>query len=324
VMLIAIGMIQNVVDPAIDYWGWTILITIGICRLVGYFTLKYPAWVRCALMVVCVVIARPLLLTLVGGGVFAGGFGASLWPQVLTPASFFGWFLFNLANQNTFFPYFGFFLAGTVFVDLLLLQPKEKQAISQRMFVFVGALLVTVGLNLGLFFNTTLDPGDKLLWYLNTFGGKNLAEIPAILSRNSISWSLTALGAQFLLGVLFLQYESWVFKNKTLRIYGEYSLTIYLFSYLVYCCGDGTWHMWWGLPLLAGVVILTRFIFQFWDSKWQGKYSFEWVITLAVKQYRQHLSNKTPMPKSAEPIPEDVEVEPTAIESSVPILGKNT
>ncbi len=275
-----------------NIWAYYVLMSIGLARFVGYYVIKLPVWVRCVLIGIIVVVARPLVLTLVGAEHFANGNGALIIPTGGTLSSVLGWLLFNQASQNTFFPYFAFFLAGTVYTDLILLPSPEKKRQNLRFCLFVGAMLMAVGLTWGFIARTPIDLGDR--WQIQVFVNTGIfpPDFPEIVSRNSLPWSLWALGTQFFLGIMFLPFEKWAYRQKTLRLYGEFSLTIYIFSEVLYLVSNSAWPLWFSLINMAGMLYLIGFLCNIWNNRWKGRYSLDWFITQTVKAYTQKLIRK--------------------------------
>lgn len=292
-IIFAAGLIYNSASTFIltawNIWAYLILMSIGLARFVGYYAIKLPVWARCVLIGVIVVAARPLILALVGADHFANGGGSLITPTGGTISSVLGWLLFNQAPQNTFFPYFAFFLAGTVFSDLILLPSRETKRRNIRFCMIACAILLTVGLTWGFLSRTTIDLGDRYQFHVFFNTGIYPPDFPEIVSRNSLPWSLWALGTQLFVGLLFLNFEHWEYRQKTLRIYGEFSLTIYIFSELLYLVANGTWPLWFGLINIAGMLYLIGFLCNIWENRWKSRYSFEWFITVVVKNFTQKL-----------------------------------
>ncbi len=290
-LIFGLGILSNVGTIGVfTVWGWSILVALGIFRLIGYYVIKSPAWVRILLIGVIIAVARPLLLALTGE-IFNGGF-INLYPSSPNILDVLSYILYSMPHQNTIFPYFAFFLAGTVFVDLLIGQPKEKQVLWRRVFLFLGILLVTAGILVGLLVWTPIDLGDAALWWL-TFSGRYLSLLPSLASRNSLAWSLLALGTQFLLGLLFVKIEHQIYRNRFLTIYGEFSLTIYVGNALIFAVGLHMLPYFVVIPLMIGLILLTWHLCSLWYKKNKGKYSLEWILDHAVKSYARYLEKRS-------------------------------
>ncbi len=289
--IFGLGILSNVGTIGVfTVWGWSILVALGIFRVIGYYAVKTPAWVRLVLIGVVIAVARSLLLAL-SDETFNGSF-INLYPTNPTIQEIFSFILFSQPHQNTFFPYFAFFLAGTLFVDLLVGQPKEKQVLWRRIFFFLGLLLIIAGLAVGLLVWTNIDLGDAASWWL-TYSGRYVDQLPSLASRNSLAWSFLALGTQILLGLLFIKIEHLVYRNRFLTIYGEFSLTIYAGNALIFAVGLHMLPFNVVLPLMICIILLTWYLCTLWYKKYNGKYSLEWILNRAVKSYARYLETRS-------------------------------
>ena len=195
-----------------------------------------------------------------------------------------------MPNQNTFFPYFGFFLAGTVFVDLVIAQPKEKQSRWRRIFFIISLLLIAGGIILGLAIWTNVDMGDSILGWLEQ-SGRILSAIPSLAFRNSAAWSLLMLGMDFLLALLFLKLEHQVYQNRFLTVYGEFSLTIFAANAPIFLFPLHTLPLAFVLPFIVFIVILTWYLCSIWYKKAKGKYSIECMLNYVVNFLHRHIEH---------------------------------
>ncbi len=287
VLIVGLGILSNLGTIGVfTVWGWSILVALGIFRLIGFYAVKLPAWVRVVFIAIIIAVARPLLI-LITDEIFAGGF-INLYPSTPSIEGTLAYILYSQPHQSTFFPYFAFFLAGTFFVDLLIGQPQDKQVMWRRIFLFLGLLLVAAGIIIGLLLWTNVDLGDAVIWWL-TFSGRYVGQIPSLASRNSLAWSLIALGSQFLLGLLFLKLEQQVYRNRFLTIYGEFSLTIYAGNALIFAVGLHMLPLVVVLPLAVFIIILTWYLCWIWYKKSKGVYSLEWILNRAVKSFSRYL-----------------------------------
>ncbi len=328
VLIVGLGILSNLGTIGVfTVWGWSILVALGIFRLIGFYAVKLPAWVRVVFIGIIIAVTRPLLLW-ISDAIFLGGF-INLYPTTPTIEGTLAYILYSQPHQSTFFPYFAFFLAGTLFVDLLIGQPQDKQVKWRRIFLFLGLLLVTTGLILGLLLWTNVDLGDAVMWWL-TFSGRYVGQIPSLASRNSLAWSLVALGSQFLLGLLFLKLEQQVYRNRFLTIYGEFSLTIYAGNALIFAVGLHMLSLVVVLPLALFIIILTWYLCWIWYKKSKGIYSLEWILNRAVKSFSRYLEQRSKSRdvksgvqlKSPQEVPVGNTVELPVIEKPLPDASK--
>ncbi len=327
--IFGLGILSNVGTIGVfTVWGWSILVALGIFRVIGYYAVKTPAWVRLVLIGVVIAVARSLLLAL-SDETFNGSF-INLYPANPTIQEIFSFILYSQPHQNTFFPYFAFFLAGTIFVDLLVGQPKEKQVLWRRIFFFLGLLLIIAGLTVGLLVWTNIDLGDAASWWL-TFSGRYVDQLPSLASRNSLAWSFLALGTQFLLALLFIKIEHQVYRNRFLTIYGEFSLTIYAGNSLIFAVGLHMLPFNVVLPLMICIILLTWYFCTLWYKKNRGKYSLEWILDRAVKSYARYLETHSKVREASSNlqlgrVPQvivDTMINPPIIEKSPPETSKD-
>ncbi len=328
-IIFGLGFIINAGSmDQVTLWGWTIFISLGIFRLIGYYAVKLPPWVRVVLVAAIIGVAQLLLITLVGN-IFTGA-ELSLYPANPSATTIIGYILYSMPFQYPLFPYFAFFLAGTLFVDLVIGRPKEKQRPWRHIFLVIGIVLVTVGIILGIVFTTSIDLGDSIFQWLSQ-SGRIVTEIPSLGSRNSLPWSMLMLGSAFLLALLFLKLEHRMYQNRFLTVYGEFSLTIFAANAPIFLVPPYSIPLWIVLPLIILTVLIVWYLCTLWYKKYKGKYSIEWFLNYSVKFFSRHIENhinsrngkSEVQPTSSVVILEDNNNLPPITEKPIPDASKN-
>jgi hypothetical protein len=298
VLILAIGVVFNAVSqPLSGVWMWTILTTVGMSRLVGYYCLKTPIWVRAAIIGVIIFATRPLLILLYSASQFTTGVPNYLIPQSMAPNAIIGFILFNGIGEDTFLPYFAFFLAGTIFVDMYVLKSEDVRKNNEIYLFYIGTALALCGIILGMQ-PTNIDLGDSIAHWVYIGTGKVITEWPVIFSRGSYEWCMLAIGVQFLMGVIFFHFEHYSLRSKILRVFGEFSLTIYITHYIILLFFVNDLPLWAYFFLVSGVIYFVWIVCSHWDRKYKGKYSVEDLIRMVV----QHYTIKWMPPKPKEPL----------------------
>ncbi|GAB4327592.1 MAG: hypothetical protein Kow0069_34530 [Promethearchaeota archaeon] len=289
----ALGLTYNLLG-FFRYWGWAaawswfVLQTIAVSRLLAAPLLRTSKTTRIVVTLATFALATPLrnALLLAKDSSFLG---AVAWHA-----------LFNPPHENTIFPFFGSFLAGTVTADVLLdarevrgKEGRESGTITPVRGAFAAAgLLVVVGLILGAPL-VDWDYGYQLLDLLNRHPNWELPGIPLFLVRNSTAWTFFCTGVQVTVMTVLFTARDLDRVNRPpgrgLGLFGRYSLTLYVLHHVGYYWFTFSLdHRTVWLPLLACTLafwLLTRV----WDAKFGGKGSLEWAFNEVTRNLERRL-----------------------------------
>ena len=260
-LLYVFGFILNIYSVGFDHvWQWETLQMIAIGYLVTYYLLKRPKTFRMGLIVVILMIAFML----------APFYDTYRYLGTWNITGFFLGFIFS--GEYPFLPWIAYFLLGSIFAE-------EKDTMKIHIMTFIPLIFFS----LFPIFVSGYIPIDKY---------------PASLTYSVIFISVTLITY---FGVF------WIYEIKKLgkiifyplRIFGMYSLTIFVFHYILLMELIKLLPISYSLDfveflgLFAIVFIIFTSLGIFWD-KWKFKYSLDWFLKSATHEM---LNNKKIMPK---------------------------
>ena len=225
--------------------------------------------------------------------------------------------LFNGEHQNPPFPYFGFYFIGSALghyfanLDYSIINKKENKTITlNQKLILIGLISLLIGVLLGYQYST--DPNASI--YLYYFSKQNyfvLQRLPHFLIRGSTSWSFYSLGITFFVLAFILKLDRWRIMKpqksnilsssnsierennpKGLRLFGEYSFTIYLIHNLLFAVFMNSLSIPFFIPLYIITTIIIYYGMKIWVYSGNSKFTIEWTIkettNYVLKKVKNH------------------------------------
>jgi uncharacterized membrane protein len=176
-------------------WIWLVLQTIAFGRIICYPFMKYNWKIRATIG-----IAFFLMVDLVRSALL--GFNPVLY-----------YIFFNVNEQNTPFPFFGFLFLGSAlgdWFDSIMNQntnqvqvQTKKSILNLTYFIIIGAVFISIGIISGLGISNDGYWGF-LVSQINLNSYMNISGLPLFLCRNSIPWCFYSFGFEILFLTLLL------------------------------------------------------------------------------------------------------------------------
>jgi hypothetical protein len=293
-ILLLIAVITNIVgslveENSLQVWIWYVLLTISIARLLCYPLLKYPPGIRMIVGITFFIFADPLR------------------NYLSSSSSFLYYFFYNPIEQNTPFPFFGFFFIGSAVGDWLYFRKHTTDFTEKTIkfasylskpstLVLLGSIFVSFGILTGLDIHAGEVAQYQLFW-INQSESFHYDGILMFLVRGTSPWSFYTMGVIFLILSLFIyfderasrliyirNYEEWLSSkilsriSSALSLFGQYSLTVYIAHYALIGVFNSA------LPIIytfiafgVGVVLIYWFL-RFSAQVLRSYITFEWLL----------------------------------------------
>lgn len=276
-------------------WYWNILQTIAVCRIVAWAMIRVPKRWRVAI-ILALILGTPWITEWV-----APNREFSPLQSPTTQQALFFYLFYNPLYADGLLFFLPFFLTGTI-VGEFLADLKKGPLNNQhpfrhhhkrffRKWTILGAVICLAGVALGLE-NQTGDYGWNLLALINLHPKINWQGLPAFLVANSWQWIIYSIGFElFLSGLLLYRVDFQQTQRKRqwgqgliLKLYGKYSLTVYLEHYLLLFLpflqnAFSASTIW--IPLFLFVLIVagyTRWLDQEKRQRWTIEYYFRKIL----------------------------------------------
>ena len=292
--LLVIALVTNLVGSFADInsfqlWIWYVLLTIAIARVVLYPLFHLSPGIRLAIGFSFFLITDPLRTFL------------------LESSQGLYYIFYNPPDQNTPFPYFGFFLIGSVIGEWIYLrriseksssksQNKLLKIVHPKNLLIIGFFLIIFGVLIGLTINVG-EVAQMQLYWINLSGFSSIDGLPFFLVRGTCAWSFYSIGVEFVALSLFLFLDDR--RSKTLEIprqrinfpgkifekigliinlFGNYSLTIYLSHYALIILFSNFLSLGLYVLVFCATVIVIYSVLEYTVRKFHSRFTFEWLI----------------------------------------------
>ena len=273
------------------WWAWFVLQTIAVARFALYPLIRTNNWIKLILVAVFFSIADPFRRYLEGQSI-----------HIFT-------IFYSVPEQNTPFPFWGFFLFGMAFGSYLnqIIQKKDlsisEQLKDARNMMISGLILCA---------------GSVLIWIRLHFNDVYLMPswisrypeplynfpIPMLFFKGSIEWCVLCLGIQiFVLGILYRAQIKTDRRNKNkkveekvpkeeskkgLNMLGQHSLTVYGTHFIVFFLLRDSLSYWEFLIVFPLVFLALYSAYWAWINPGKTWITLEWffkLITITVLHF---------------------------------------
>lgn len=285
-------------------WVWFVLLTIGICRLLGELIIKFPAWISMLFATSFIGFSEIVRTNIVEGSILYK-------------------ILMRDPPLNTPFPFFCFFFAGMVIGKGLWLYNfnKKNQGKSsngnnwkswenwignpKKLFI-IGLILTAISVVFG-FRPIYYDSGFNFINQLDSHPDWSVDAMPAFLSRSHPLWCVYSIGVSLIIFSLLIHKErinkpiyKITFSNpreyKYLGILGYYSLSIYIYHFIGMLLFPGMLnHITIWIPYFS-CALLVWLGFYLWHKKLGGVGTFEYMITIIIFALELKIRNQKSKP----------------------------
>jgi len=214
---------------------------------------------------------------------------------------------YNPVEQNTPFPFFGFFFIGSAVGDWIYYR-RHKTHFSEKTqnwanqlakpsnLMILGVIFLSYGVLTGLSFNNG-EVAQHVLYWINNSDSYQYEGLLLFLTKGTTSWSFYTMGVIFLVLSAFIyfderasrliiryNYENWhstkilVRISNALSLFGQYSLTVYIAHYALVVVFNSI------LPIVYtfiafGVGIVLFYWFLRFSAEFLRSYiTFEWLM----------------------------------------------
>jgi len=272
-------------------WIWFVLLSISIGRLCCFPFLKYNPWVRVIIAFLFFFFTDYLFTTL--------STSQDLYPLY--------YFLFNGTRLDYPFPFFGFIFLGSAmgsWISNFDLSSSDGNNYNQRFTgysIIFGLILIILGISLGLELIYAQDSFARgYTNYINRNPFFQIEGIPQFLLRATTAWGIYCSGFHVIILTVFLHInkrnysESLNNKPRGVVIFGQNSLTIYMFHYIIFLVYNGGFPIPFYFIAAPSVAILIYIIMWFWVYKGNRKGTIEWLMRKSVNSVNKYFPrNKT-------------------------------
>ncbi len=279
------------------WWAWFVLQTIAVARFVLYPLIRTKNWIKLLLTAIFFSVADPFKRYL---------FGQSI--HIFT-------IFYSVPEQNTPFPFWGFFLFGMAFGSYLnnLIKKNESsprvQMNDAKNMLITGFILSVASIVLWLILHSS-DVNIFPVWITRFPEPLYNMPVPMLFFKGTIEWCSLSLGIQLI--ILALLYRTQILKEmgqnentkmkdkeskKGLSMLGQHSLTVYGTHFIIFFLLRDSLSYWEFLIVFPLVFLALYSAYWAWINPGKTWITIEWffkIFTIIAVHYVKPKSNRKP------------------------------
>ncbi len=278
VFIVILGLIYNIfvaimyMNP-LEIWGWFILLTLGMCILMGWPLLKTSKLFRILFGALIWIINQILLFLLMP---YRGHF--NLYGILYH-------ILYNPIDQNIILSFFTIFIIGTVIGDIiydfsLIENDLEKRKTLKYKLLYPSLLVGSILITIGFYFLLPILFTEEIL-----------------SAKSNIWWLMYSLGIELILISIFISIDVYEFfkpkkSYRFLYYFSYYSLTVFLLQNINYFFFYQSLH-WFNLWFFILItVILYGLLLRLLYNRWGSIFSLKIQIGRLASEITKKIMNK--------------------------------
>lgn len=289
ILLLGIAILFNGIGTAAAmngpiWWAWFVLQTIAVARCLLYPCIRLKKWIKFLLAIVFFSVADPFRRYLEGQSF-----------HVFTA-------FFSVPEQNTPFPFWGFFLFGMIIGDYInsrITDPDytiEKQYKTAAQMIVGGIIFIILSLILwvSLYFHEILE---FPMWVTTFPEPLYNIQVPALFYKGSVIWCASSFGIHLILMGVLYRYDikkendrSSDESNKKIHpldreksgllMLGQYSLTIYCTHYIIFYLMRDALTYWEYLIIFPIMFFVLYSLYWLWINPGKTWITVEWMLKI--------------------------------------------
>ncbi|MFW9785287.1 MAG: hypothetical protein ACFFFB_23610, partial [Candidatus Heimdallarchaeota archaeon] len=300
ILLILLGIAYNLIfnylgNRSIVFWGWNILIFVGVGQIICYYIFKLLRWARIVIGIIIILITPYIREVLF------------FWKESNIIVYFFHQILVSSTPVYPFLPFASLWFFSTIFSELIyesfLLESEiaplnAVRSIIKYAFIFILLSFIYSAIQFLPFIDPfTYDPNVyPFIDSLPILRGTTIIYVPGIpeaLIKGTIQNIFFITGTSLLIIGLTFYFREIRKKtskiSKVLTIFGKSAITLLFFQWLFLPLFNQLLTYYIYLPISLSYVIIIGLIIYLWEKNINLKYNIEWLIRIISRKENEEV-----------------------------------